>query len=43
MTTYSDLTDDADDTLFSRIIASHVLHHLLSDGHSISDSLRTIA
>jgi len=43
--TYSDLTDEADDTLFSRIIANHghVLQPLLPDRHSIPYSLRTIA
>jgi len=42
MPTYSDLTAEADDTLFSRIIADHghVLQPLLSDRHSIPYSLR---
>ena len=40
--TYSDLTDEADDTLFSRIMANHghVLQPLLPDRHSIPYSLR---
>jgi len=40
--TYSDLTDEANYTLFSRIIANHghVLQPLLSDRHSIPYSLR---
>jgi len=39
---YSDLTDEADDTLFSRIMANkgHVLQPLLPDRHSIPYSLR---
>ena len=40
--TYSDLTDEADDTLFSRIMVNHghVLQPLLPDRHSIPYSLR---
>jgi len=40
--TYSDLTDEADDTLFSRVMANHghVLQPLLPDRHSIPYSLR---
>jgi len=40
--TYSDLTDEANDTLFSRIMTNHghVLQPLLPDCHSIPDSLR---
>jgi len=39
--TYSDLTDEADDTLFSQFIANygHVLQPLLPDRHSIPYSL----
>jgi len=42
MSTYSDLTDEDDDTLFSRIMTNHghVLQPLLSDRHSIPYSLR---
>jgi len=40
--TYSDLTDEADDILLSRIMANqgHVLQPLLPDRHSIPYSLR---
>jgi len=40
--TYSDLTDEAGDTLFSQIMANygHVLQPLLPDRHSIPYSLR---
>jgi len=40
--TYSDLTDEADDILFIRIMANegHVLQPLLPDRHSIPYSLR---
>jgi len=40
--TYSDLTDEADDTVFSRIMTNHghVLQPLLPDRHSIPYSLR---
>jgi len=43
--TYSNLTDEADDILFSRIMANqgHVLQPLLPDRHSIPYSQRTIA
>jgi len=42
MLTYSDLTDEADDTLFSRVTTNHghVLQPLLTDRHSIRYSLR---
>jgi len=42
MPTYSDLTDEADDTLFSGMMANHgqVLQPLLPDRHSIPYSLR---
>ena len=40
--TYSDLTGEADDTLFSRIMANHghVLQPLLPDRHAIPYCLR---
>jgi len=42
MPTYSDITDEAEDTLFSRIMTNHghVLHPLLSDLHAIPYILR---
>jgi len=42
MPTCSDLTDEADDTRFSRIMTNHghVLQPLLPDRHSIPYSLR---
>jgi len=42
VSTYSDLTDEAGDIFFIRIMANqgHVIQPLLPDGHSILHSLR---